>query len=86
MAINLTAEQRREIILVAAFRIATENGIWAVSHGSVAKRCTVPTSSSTVKNYFPDKTALWIATWEHSDRDEFIAGQMRQLGVSIDDI
>lgn len=85
MAINLTAEQRREIILVAAYRIATENGIWAVNHGSVSKRCTIPTSPSTVKNYFPDKAALWVATWKHSDKDESIAEQMRQLGVSTND-
>jgi len=56
---KLPPDARRDVIVTAAVRIARESGIWAVAHGTVAKRCTVPTSTSTVKHYYPTKHDLW---------------------------
>ena len=58
---KLTPDARRDVILTAACRIATERGIWAVAHGTVAKRCVIPTSTSTVKHYYPTKHDMWRA-------------------------
>ncbi len=58
---KLTNEQRRAVIIAAGLRIANDTGIWAVAHGTVAKRCAVPTSAATVKHYFATKGDLWRA-------------------------
>ena len=62
----MTPEQRRDVIVTAAVRIAreSENGVHAVSHGAVAKRCSIPTTARTVRHYFRDRAALWAATEE----------------------
>lgn len=59
---KLTNEQRRAVIVAAALRIARDTGLWAVAHGTVAKRCVVPTSTATVRFYFPTKDDLWAVT------------------------
>ena len=56
---KLTNEQRRAVIITAGLRIVKESGLWAVAHSTVAKRCVVPTSTATVKHYFPTKADLW---------------------------
>lgn len=56
---KLTNEQRRAVIITAGLRIALDTGLWAVAHSTVAKRCVVPTSTATVKHYFPTKADLW---------------------------
>lgn len=58
---RLTPDQRRKVIVTAATRIATEKGIAAVTHGAVAKRCSVPTSEKTVRHYFGNRDVLWSA-------------------------
>ena len=60
--VKLTEDQRRTIILVAATRVAKQSGMAAVTHGTVAKRCYIQTSKSTVENYFKTKDDLWRAT------------------------
>lgn len=64
---KLTNEQRRSMILTAAVRIVRDNGLWAVSHGTVAKRCVAPTSERTVRRIMGDKDALWAAVIEADD-------------------
>lgn len=59
---KLTNEQRRAVIVAAALRVARDAGIWAVTHGTVAKRCVVPTSAATVRYYFATKDDLWRIT------------------------
>lgn len=58
---KLTNEQRRAVIIAAGVRIVHDTGLWAVAHGTVAKRCAVPTSLATVKHYFGTKDDLWRA-------------------------
>jgi DNA-binding transcriptional regulator YbjK len=57
--VKLSEDGRREVIMTAAYRLAMDTGLWAVTHGGVAARCTVPTSASTVKHYFPTKDHIW---------------------------
>jgi DNA-binding transcriptional regulator YbjK len=61
--IRLDPEERRAVIVTAIRRIHAEGG--AITHGSVAKRCTVQTSPATVKHYFPTKADL-VATCNQS--------------------
>lgn len=58
---RMTPHQRRTVIMVAATRLAREGGLPAVTHGDVAKRCSVPTSAKTVRHYFGDRSSLWRA-------------------------
>lgn len=67
MRTKLTPDQRRNIILQAAVRIGRADGITGITHGNVAKRCSVPTSKETVKYYFPVKADLWDAAIEADD-------------------
>jgi DNA-binding transcriptional regulator YbjK len=60
--VRLDEAKRREIMLTAARRIVAERGFWAVTHGTVAKRCVVPTSLALVRRYFSTKDELWRAT------------------------
>lgn len=64
---KLTNEQRRAMILTAALRVVAERGLWAVTHGSVAVRCTAPTSNRTVRRIMGDKDDLWRAVIEADD-------------------
>ena len=61
MRTKLAPEQRRNVIIQAALRIGMAEGITAVTHGEVAKRCSVQTSKETVKYHFPVKADLWDA-------------------------
>lgn len=76
--VRLNEEQRRNVITTAALRIARDNGIWAVTHETVAKRCTVVTSPHTVKHYFPRKEDLWEAAIAADDSGRLRA-QMGEL-------
>lgn len=58
---RLQPDQRRSVIITAAIRVAHSEGLPAVNHGSVAKRCTVKTSSHTVRHYFDTQADLWRA-------------------------
>lgn len=76
---KLTNEQRRAVIVAAALRVARDSGIWAVAHGTVAKRCVVPTSTATVRHYFPTKDDLWRITIAVDDTGE-ARRQAEELG------
>lgn len=76
---RLKPEQRRAVIITAACRIARDAGLCAVTHGDVAKRCTMETSVATVKHYFVDRAALWSAVVAKCP--EF-AAQGRELGLT----
>lgn len=69
---KLTSEQRRAVIVTAGLRVARDHGLWSVTHSSVARRCTVPTSAPTVKLYFGTKQSLWAAITEADDTGEIV--------------
>lgn len=75
---RLEPNQRRAVIITAAVRIAREGGLVAVTHSDVAKRCVTATSKATVKHYFVDRTALWVAVIEACPE---LAQQGRELGI-----
>lgn len=79
MGMKLTNEQRRAMILAAALRIVRDSGIWAVTHGTVAKRCAAPTSSRTVRRVIGDKFDLWRAVIE-ADESGVARRQARDMG------
>lgn len=75
---RLTPDQRRSVIITAAVRIAREAGLCRVTHGDVAKRCTVATSTALVRHYFPERAGLWAAVVEKAPE---LADQGRELGL-----
>lgn len=58
---RMTPENRREVILSAAVKIAGERGLIHVTHSAVAKRCVIETSVKTVRHYFATQADLWRA-------------------------
>ena len=76
---KLTNEQRRAVIVAAALRVQRDSGIWAVAHGTVAKRCAVPTSTATVRYYFATKDDLWRIVIAVDDTSAALE-QARELG------
>lgn len=56
--LRFNPDKRREIIVAAIHRIAKESTPDALTHGKVAKRCSVITSVSTVRHYFATKQDL----------------------------
>lgn len=75
---RLEPQQRRTVIITAAVRVARDGQLSDVTHGAVAKRCTVKTSAATVRHYFPDRSQLWRAV---IDADERFALQGKELGL-----
>ena len=75
---RLEPEQRRAVIITAAVRIAREAGLCKVTHGDVAKRCTVQTSTALVRHYFPERAAMWTAVIVAAPE---LADQGRELGL-----
>jgi DNA-binding transcriptional regulator YbjK len=80
--VKLSNDGRKEVILTAAYRLAMDTGLWAVTHGGVAARCVVPTSASTVKHYFPTKDHIWreLMLRDVTGALQVQAGDMRWLG------
>lgn len=78
---RLQPEQRRALIITAAVRIAREGGLLAVTHGDVAKRCSIATSIATVKHYFPERAAIWRSVVAACPDDERIAADGREIGL-----
>jgi 5-methylthioribose kinase len=61
---RLGSEDRRLVIITAAQRLARDLGeSWelTLTHGDVAKRCSVATSTKTVLHYCPRKSDLVAA-------------------------
>lgn len=76
---KLTNDQRRNVIVQAALRIIAESGLWNVTHGNVAKRCTAPTSDRTVRRIVGDKDDLWRLVIE-SDTTGIAKEQAEDMG------
>lgn len=79
MNTRLAPDNRRAVIVTAAIRIAETQGIWAVTHGSVAKRCVVPTAMRTVRHYFANRDELWRAVLEET-KSEKVRQQAEEMG------
>ena len=75
---RLEPDQRRAVIITAAVRIAKESGLAKVTHGDVAKRCTVATSTALVRHYFPERASMWAAVIAAAPE---MADQGRELGL-----
>lgn len=75
---RLKPDTRRSVIITAAVREARDKGLVNVTHGSVAKRCVVVTSSHLVRHYFSTQEVLWRAVIEAApDLEE----QGKELGL-----
>lgn len=77
--VKLSREKRRQLIAQAAYRIARDDGVYNVTHGSVAAECEAQTSKHTVKQYFPKKSDLLLAAVE-LDVTGLIAAQVAKMG------
>lgn len=78
---RLEPDQRRAVITTAALRIARDkNKLTDVTHGSVAKRCTVATSEKTVRHYFQTRRDLWLAVVK---ADKSFVDQLEELGIYL---
>lgn len=58
---RLQPANRKAVIIAAAAAIAREHGLHRVTHGDVAKRCKITTSTKTVRHYFTTQVDLWQA-------------------------
>ena len=76
---RLNPDSRRSVIITAACRVARDKGLAHVTHGAVAVRCVVATSTHTVRHYFDTQVCLWRAVVE-AHPIEF-AEQARELGL-----
>jgi AcrR family transcriptional regulator len=63
--IELTPDQRRNVILKAAVLHANAEGLISLTMRNVAALCEVKTSEHTVKHYFKTKAGLIEAVLDH---------------------
>lgn len=75
---RLQPGNRRAVIITAALAVAKDRGLHCVTHGDVAKRCKIETSTKTVRHYFPTQVELWQAVL--IEEPDFL-GQGRELGL-----
>lgn len=68
--VKLTGEQRKAVILNAAVRLGRQRGIHNVTHGNVAKACSIQTSVHTVRSWYGTKQELWDAVIAHDETGE----------------
>ena len=78
--VQLTADQRRGVIVDAGVALATEHGLCNVRHLAVAEACAVSTSVATVRWYFRTNSELWSAIAGASD-DETVRADASRLGL-----
>lgn len=78
--VQLTAEQRRGVIVDAGVALAVEHGLCNVRHLSVAEACSVPTSVATVRWYFRTNSELWKALAQACS-DETVKAEARTIGL-----
>lgn len=76
---RLQPANRRAVIISAAVAVARDHGLQNVTHGAVAKRCIVDTSTKTVRHYFSTQVDLWQAVLIEVPE---MLGQGRDLGVT----
>lgn len=62
LAIKLTPDHRRKVIINAALNVVERHGLGHVTFKSVSENAAIQTSPSTVKHYFPTRDELWNAT------------------------
>lgn len=74
--LRLTKGERRAIIAEAIWTVARRDGPVCLNSRAVAEACSVPTSVSTVKNYFGTRRALIVAFEER--RDSYGGGEFAQ--------
>lgn len=78
--VQLTADQRRGVIVDAGVALALANGLCNVRHVAVAEACKVTTSVATVRWYFRTNSELWSAIAGASD-DETVRADASRLGL-----
>jgi DNA-binding transcriptional regulator YbjK len=75
---RLDPHTRSTVIITAAVSIAKDTGLHTVTHGAVAKRCTIETSKKTVRHYFSTQADLWRGV---IDRAPEFTMQGKELGL-----
>ena len=75
---RLQPANRRAVIIHAAVAVARDHGLRNVTHGAVAKRCRIDTSTKTVRHYFGTQVDLWQAVL--IEVPEF-CGEGKELGL-----
>lgn len=80
--VRIGIDSRRSVIVNAAVSIAEREGLERVTHGAVAKRCVVQTSTPTVRHYFSTKDELWQAVLAATDKPD-VHEQARAMGVGV---
>jgi DNA-binding transcriptional regulator YbjK len=75
---RLQPENRRAVIVSAAVSIAKTEGLHRVTHGSVAGRCKIQTSTKTVRHYFATQVELWQAVLIEVPE---LLGEGKELGL-----
>lgn len=78
--VQLTAEQRRGVIVDAGVALAIKHGLCNVRHVAVAEACRPSTSVATVRWYFRTNSELWTAIAGASD-DETVKADAQRLGL-----
>lgn len=78
--VQLSAEQRRSIILEAGCSLAAEHGLCNVRHVAVAEACSPVTSVATVRWYFRTNNELWTAIAGASSNDA-VKAEAQRLGL-----
>ena len=78
--VQLTAEQRRGVIVDAGVKLAIDLGLCKVRHVAVAESCAVGTSVATVRWYFRTNTELWAAIARATD-DEVVRLDAQRIGL-----
>lgn len=78
--IQLTADQRRGVIVDAGVKLAVEHGLCNVRHVAVAEACKPSTSVATVRWYFRTNSELWTAI-AGASTDETVLADAGRLGL-----
>ena len=82
---RMDAEQRRQMVLSAALRVAANQGLAAVTYENVAAACPVDTSAATVRRYagrIPDMQRNAVLRAGGSLRVR-LAQQLVTLGIEL---
>lgn len=79
--VRLTPDQRRALILSTGIDIANRNGLIAATHQRIARECTVDTSLTTVRSYFPNRADLLSAIISDSRTHADIKNQGKAMGL-----
>lgn len=79
---RLSPEQRRNLIVAAALRVANKSGsLQSITDEAVAKECTVATSKQTVRWYFRLTNDLRAAVAAHPEASDTVRASAKDLGL-----